>query len=350
MGTVQAISRIKGLSRRMAAKLYAHMPGFLGGLKGHVVILTYHRVVTDREIAAQSIQPGMYVTQEVFAAHMRFLTKHFTVLSFAELLALWDEQRWDAGARYCVVTFDDGWLDNYLYAFPVLSAFRIPATVFLPTGFIGTSDWFWPEKISWLAGQSFRCPYAERIRVQTELKQRTGWAGAERVLEGQEDIDALIESCKTQSQEWITSFTASWADLLGVRWPAERQVVTWDEVREMSAAGISFGSHSVSHRILPALSKEEIRLEAVESWETLSGQSVRAVPVFCYPNGDWSDEVERCVAAAGYRAATTTQFGYESARPADRFGLKRINMHHDVTCTDELFAFHLAGFNHRGRG
>ena len=172
----------------------------------------------------------------------------------------------------------------------------------------------------------------------------------ERALSGPEDIDALIESCKAQPQEWITSFSATWSELLGVRCPVERQVVTWDEVREMSAAGISFGSHSVSHRILPALSTEEIQLEAVESWETLSRQSVRAVPVFCYPNGDRSDEVERCVAAAGYRAATTTQFGYESAKPTDRFRLKRINMHHDVTCTDELFAFHLAGFNHRGRG
>ena len=118
----------------------------------------------------------------------------------------------------------------------------------------------------------------------------------------------------------------------------------------MSATGVTFGSHSVRHRILPGLSKEEMVHEAVESWKVLSSQAVQTVPVFCYPNGDWSDEAARCVEAAGYRAATTTQFGYESARPSQRFGLKRINVHHGVTCTDELFAFHLAGFNHRGRG
>lgn len=350
MGTVQAISRIKASTRRMVASLYAHTPGFLSNLKGKVVILTYHRVVTDREIAEQSIQPGMYVTREVFAAHMRFLAKHFTVLSFAELLTRWDEGPWDANTRYCVVTFDDGWLDNYLYAFQILSTFRMPATVFLPTGFIGASDWFWPEKTSWLARQTLRRPYAERVRVQIELKQRMGGIGPERVFEGQADVDALIEFGKMQSLEWITAFTENWADLLGERWPTNRQVVTWDEVRDMSAAGIAFGSHSVSHRLLPTLSKEEIRKEAVESWDALSRQSIRTVPVFCYPNGDWSDEVEGCVQAAGYRAATTTQFGYESAKPTNRFRLKRINIHHDVTCTDSLFAFHLAGFNHRGRG
>lgn len=348
MGTVQAISRIKAATRHMAAKLYTYAPGFLSSLLGKVVILTYHRVVTDHEIAEQSIQPGMYVTRDVFAAQMRFLAEHFTVLSFADLLTLWDEGSWDANRRYCVVTFDDGWLDNYLYAFPILSASRIPVTIFLPTRFIGTADWFWPEKMSWLARQSFRRPYAERVRVQNELKQRIRQIGAERVLEGQDNIDALIEFGKTQSQEWVISFTESWADLLGERWPTNRQVVTWDEVRDMSAAGIAFGSHSVSHRLLPALSKEEIRQEAVESWETLSRQSIQTVRVFCYPNGDWSDEVKECVQAAGYRAATTTQFGYESATPTNRFGLKRINVHHDVTCTDSLFAFHLAGFNHRG--
>ncbi len=348
MGTVQTISRIKALTRRMAAELYACTPGFLSHLKGKVVILTYHRVVTDREIAEQLIQPGMYVTQEVFAAQMRFLTEHFTPLSFTKLLALWDEGRWDASARYCVVTFDDGWLDNYLHAFPILSALRIPATVFLPTGFIGTADWFWPEKISWLARRSFHRPYAERVRVQTELQQRMGLTGTEYVSESQDGIDALIESCKRQPQKWITALTESWADLLGERWPTDRLLVTWDEVRDMSAAGIDFGSHSVSHRLLPSLSKEEMRQEAVESWEVLLRHSIRTVPVFCYPNGDWSDEVQGCVQAAGYRAATTTQFGYESAKPANRFELKRVNIHHDVTWTDGLFAFHLAGFNHRG--
>lgn len=352
MGTIQAISQVKALTRRMAAELYTHMPGFLNALNDKVVILTYHRVVTHREIAEQSIQPGMYVTRDVFAAQMRFLAQHFTVLSFSDLLRLWDEGRWDAGTRYCVVTFDDGWLDNYLYALPILSTARIPATVFLPTRFIGTSDWFWPEKIAWLAGQSARRPYAERVHMQIELRNRMGWIGAERVFVSQDAdaVDALIEFCKKQSQEWITAFTESWSELLGEKWPTDRRVVTWDEVRDMSAAGIVFGSHSVSHRLLPTLSKEEIQQEVVDSWDELSRHSIRTVPVFCYPNGDYSDEVEGCVRAAGYHAATTTQFGYESATPTNQFGLKRINVHHDVTCTDSLFAFHLAGFNHRDRG
>jgi peptidoglycan/xylan/chitin deacetylase (PgdA/CDA1 family) len=114
----------------------------------------------------------------------------------------------------------------------------------------------------------------------------------------------------------------------------------------MSAAGVSFGSHSATHRILTHLDPSEARKEIEGSWATLRAKPIATVPVFCYPNGDWSAQVARLVEAAGYSAAATTQFGYEGRAPSRRFGLKRINVHDDVTRTPALFAFHLAGFNH----
>ena len=59
MGTVQALIHMKMFARRMAAEIYAHSPAFLRCLKGNVVILTYHRVVSQRELEKESIQPGM---------------------------------------------------------------------------------------------------------------------------------------------------------------------------------------------------------------------------------------------------------------------------------------------------
>ena len=128
--------------------------------------------------------------------------------------------------------------------------------------------------------------------------------------------------------------------------PRNRQVIDWSEAQEMSAAGMSFGSHSATHRILTLLDADQARREIQGSWDTLRAKPVTTVPVFCYPNGDWSPEVARLVEAAGYAAAVTTQFGYEDAAPTQRFALKRINVHDHVTRTPALFAFHLAGFNH----
>ena len=343
MGTIKALEQVKGWARRCAAELYALSPGYLEPLRGKVIILTYHRVVSKKELDAEYIQQGMYVTAETFAMQMRFIKQYFSVISFAELLRLWSEETWNAEQRYCVVTFDDGWLDNYAYALPVLKRNALPATVFLPTTFVGTDRWFWPEQISWLCRHPVLREEGERRRVAGMLQKDYPWLGAPALLAG--DANAIIEGCKVAGQDQIDALIAAWAGQLDVVLPRDRQVINWAEAQEMSAAGVSFGSHSATHRILTHLDLNELLREVEGSWKTLRDQPIVTVPVFCYPNGDWSVEVGRSVEAAGYAAATTTEFGYEDRAPSRRFGLKRINIHDDVTYTPKLFAFHLAGYN-----
>ncbi len=347
MGTVRAIaSSVKSYGRALAAACYAAMPRFLAGLKGKVSILTYHRVLPQSELTEQYIQPGMYVSVDAFNRQMQFLKRHCTVLSFADLLAMWSAKQWDAEQRYCVVTFDDGWLDNYRHAFPLLKWYGIPATIFLPTDYIGTDRWFWPDRVSWLWPRWSERSETEQQRVWHTVRTRHGWCkGLEPALMSS-DVDGFIERCKTQSYDQMTEFIQSWADALHVSLPPDRQVMNWDEVREMAKSGISFGSHSVTHKILTTVSDEELLQEVQGSWDALRGHLDRTVPVFCYPNGNWNEKIGSVVEVAGYEAAVTMEFGHETGVPANRYGLKRINVHHAITCSDSLFGFHLAGWNH----
>lgn len=348
MGTVQAIAcSVKSYGRAMAAACYAAMPGFLSGLKGKVSILTYHRVLSHSELSTQYVQPGMYVSVDVFDRQLQFLKRHCTVLSFADLLAMWATRQWDITQRYCVVTFDDGWLDNYRHAFPLLKRYGIPATIFLPTDYIGTDQWFWPDRISWLWPRWNKQSGAEQHRVWSAVSTQHAWCqGLEQALMGG-DIESLLEGCKPHSYDRIDHFVQSWADALGVLLPSERQVMNWDEVNEMSQSGIFFGSHSMTHKILTTVSDEELLQEVQGSWDALRRRVVRALPVFCYPNGNWNERIGRAVEVAGYEAAVTTEFGYETGVPGNLYALKRINMHEAVTCSDALLGFHLAGWNHR---
>jgi peptidoglycan/xylan/chitin deacetylase (PgdA/CDA1 family) len=345
MGTIKALGQVKAWTRRCAAELYALSPGYLEPLRGKVIILTYHRVVSKKELHAEYIQPGMYVTAETFAMQMQFIKQYFSVISFAELLRLWSDQTWNAEQRYCVVTFDDGWLDNYVYALPVLTRHALPATVFLPTTFIGTNRWFWPEQISWLCRHPIGQNDEKSRQALNVLQREFSWLGGVEMLRNTVDADTIIERCKALAQEQIDAFIAAWARQLDMELPRDRQVINWAEAQEMSAVGVSFGSHSATHRILTHVDANGLLCEIEGSWKTLRAQQIATVPVFCYPNGDWSAEVGRSVEAAGYAAATTTEFGYEDRTPSQRFGLKRINIHNDVTCTPKLFAFHLAGYN-----
>jgi peptidoglycan/xylan/chitin deacetylase (PgdA/CDA1 family) len=346
LGTVKALEQTKAWARRCAAGLYALVPGYLERLRGKAIILTYHRVLSQKELSTGGVQPGMYVTTETFAMHMRFLKENFSVIALGELLRLWSEGKWDAGRRYCVVTFDDGWLDNYLNALPVLKRLGLPATVFLATEFVGTNRWYWPDHIGWLCSHGRPGDTEQRRRTSEALERKFAWLAGSGLPLDHRGRDALIERCKTQAQHKIDALLSAWAQQLDVMLPRNRQVIDWSEAREMSAAGVSFGSHSATHRILTHLAADEARQEIEGSWATLRTKPITTVPVFCYPNGDWSAEVADLVQAAGYAAAVTTQFGYEDPALPRRFALRRIHVHDHVTHTPALFAFHLAGFNH----
>lgn len=345
MGTFAAVSRIKAWARRGAAEVYCRVPGCLAGLRGKAAIVTYHRVLPLADVREHCVQPGMYVTPDVFERHLDFLSAQFQLLTFSELLTLWETRRWDATVRYCVITFDDGWLDTYQHAWPILKRHRVPATVFLPTAYIGTNRWFWPDRLGLVMRNHCREGLSVRQVRARRLQREFPWFATAAAALEQGDTDAVIEWCKQQSQGHIDAFLDLWAEDLKMCYPARRAVMNWEETREMSSAGVEFGSHSVSHRIMTTLSRTDLAEEAEESLSMLRRQGLNPIPVFCYPNGSWSPRVAESVEAAGYRAATTTQFGYESTQPASWFGLKRITMHQSITHDDSLLAFHLAGFN-----
>ena len=144
--------------------------------RGRVVILTYHRVVSDQMVRDEHIQPGMYVRGQSFEAHIAYLRKRFTIISLDELLDLWQTNRLKSDRSYCVITFDDGWKDNYQFAFPVLMKYRIPATIFLATDFIGTARWFWPDQMMLLLekGRQHTTGAADRKAVSTVLAETIG--------------------------------------------------------------------------------------------------------------------------------------------------------------------------------
>ena len=110
------------------------------------IILMYHRVLPSLLAESNFVQPGMYVTIEIFYRHAALLKERFEVISLVELLARLYAGKSVAGC--CAITFDDGWRDNFIHAFDVLQKFQLPSTVFLASAFIGTDKCFWPELLS----------------------------------------------------------------------------------------------------------------------------------------------------------------------------------------------------------
>lgn len=307
-------------------------------------MLMYHRVLTREEVTLQSVQPGMFVLDNVFAQQMSFLKKNFTLLSFQELLDLWRGGTWNHRARYCVVTFDDGWLDNYRHAYPVLQKLGIPATIFLPTDYVGTDEWFWPDHLAFLfKNLADREVEPEELRefgrVISSYFDRDDFSVTAALERGEQLSDRVIEQCKHLPIERIREMVSTLAARLKVSLPQKRVIVNWDEVREMSRGGVSFGSHSCSHRILTTITPEAVSVELAKSKHVLVEQGVNYVPVFCYPNGNSDANIQRQVQACGYEAACSVSMGVEGAHPENKYALRRIGIHNDMTRTIPLFSW-----------
>ncbi|HET8814095.1 MAG TPA: polysaccharide deacetylase family protein [Solirubrobacterales bacterium] len=109
-------------------------------------------------------------------------------------------------------------------------------------------------------------------------------------------------------------------------WIGGEPVASWDEVRELAAAGVAIGSHTRHHHRLTQLTPDERDAELTDSLADLRENVPEASPVLAYPNGDHDDAVCRAAAEAGYELAFTTDKGRNSAG-TDPYRLRRVSVH-----------------------
>ena len=306
------------------------------------LIVGYHRIISPSQ-AGHFLQSGMFVTPETFERHMAFLAKNFNVIPLEELITGIKPKA--QKKTVCVITFDDGWSDFYKNAYPVLSRLSLPATVFLPTNFIGSNQSFWTDTLSRMLCRERVFPRAlpaadpaSAAYVHSILFCRSK---DERRVE--EAISRLKPLPPGQRDAVLNALSAYFEEAPGL---ASRHFLNWDEIAAMRDSGIiSFGSHTASHPILTTITEPQIVDELEQSRaELLShGAADPSFVPFCYPNGNYSRNIETLVQQAGYSAAVTTQPGPISL-PADQYSLCRTLVHQDISSNIPLLAARISHF------
>ena len=305
------------------------------------VILMYHRVITP-DCKKEPIQAGMYVEPDTFRLHLQFLKKHFQVISFLELSENLNLDRYhNLHKPLCILTFDDGWLDFYQNAFPLLKEYQVPATVFLPTNFVGTHHYFWTDRLALsLYHANKKMPTVEESNDQlvNRILQLPG------PIESRVDkAIKILKDCKSQQIEQTIAYLIS---IFGYDQSSpNRMFINWQEAREMNRTGVvSFGSHTANHEILTSLDNNELGHQIVSARVKLIAEKVvdqDFIP-FCYPNGNYNTHVADMVKAAGYQVAVTTDTGWNNNH-SDVFALKRIGIHQDMASTVAMYACRIVG-------
>ena len=292
--------------------------------KRHLIVLAYHRI-GDEEQARYD--PGLFsATMQEFEWQVSHVKSHLGVLSLDEALD-WLEHPNVRHGGAALITFDDGYLDNYKTAFPVLHSQGVEGTFFLATSFVGTNRIPWWDRLAyairWTDQQEILLEVPRPIRFDLRTTPR------EQVLR---KMLSLYKSPEVMDNEQFLSAVDAAS---GVAPPAdpERLFLDWDEAAEMVAGGMRIASHTHRHELLAKLSLDN-QVEELQRSRALIEErlSVRA-DVLAYPVGGptaFSPMTYRALEQTGYRAAFSYYGGVNRPGRTDRFNIRRIPIDSDL--------------------
>ncbi len=302
-------------------------------------VLMYHRILPATDSRFQQEEPGMLVTPDSLAMHLREIKKHFEVVSLGDWVKA-KEKGEKLPTKACAITFDDGWLDNFEFALPVLKAESTPATLFAVAEKIGTEFQFWPNIIAMLllsGANKTMCkhPFFNQLASQLDNLPKHP---------NRDQLANIILQLKQFSDKDIFDALAeiNWQELCAEKpLPA---LMDWAQLKAMQDSGlVEIGSHTCTHRRLTnALNTEDLRHEIITSKTILEERLHKPVNLFCFPNGDYNSEALVLV-KEHYQAAVTTRRGI-NVTPKEFHELTRIGLHDEVSHTKALFRSRLSGW------
>ena len=319
-----------------------------------LLVLTYHRVLPEGHPARETEQPGMLVSPELLKMHFEVLERYFTPIHLDDWLRAAKAGDPPLG-RAVAVTFDDGWRDNYDYALPVLKEAGMPATIFLVTDMVGSHYRFWPNRLADTL-KVWRPHFNQRLDEQTRSRMLAlgiplDATGSDATPEW---IDMVITRCKVANDASMHALldavetalpenTTSKAHLQAEE-NDQRDLLDWEEIRAMSNTGlVRFGSHTRRHtRLLDDVAPEIVMDEVTGSKQLLEDRLGQTVPLFCYPNGDYSPRAYAAVASS-YEGAMSTERGWNTSR-FDPYAIRRIGIHGDVSTNRIAFLARTSGW------
>lgn len=277
-------------------------------LRGSLTILTYHSF-------SKYWPPGTFSSLPIsrFERQIRYLKKHYHLVSLKQGYEYLRNK--EKGEKpWLAITIDDGFGDNHKYAWPVLSRYQVPATIFLATDFIDSGRPPWPTQLAEIfdnagSGIAEGCTFLKNSDVIDRVAGRRTLKSSWRSLAPEDRFKRLAELRQQLGVDTVTSHPP----------------LTWDQIREMSSAGIDFGSHTAFHSILSEVGEICVKREVEEAKKRIEDELQISCHLFAYPDGKYNENVMEIVQSSGHHLAVTQDFGCNTDAKQP-FALKRIEM------------------------
>lgn len=292
-------------------------------LRHDIRILAYHRVLESVEPEGFRFDLDLVsASSEAFRQQLEIVKRRFVPMRFDELIDCVERGR-PVPSRAVLITFDDGYDDNYRIAWPILRDAGMSAMFFVSTGHIDSGlpyayDWL-VHMLCTTAADRLRAPeLAIDWPLPVDLHMRRQMAS--QLLDRIKTLDAGAQ------QQLIDRLQGEWSMPADSGHPDCRPM-DWAQLREMRAAGMEIGSHGVDHRMLAKMEPVAMREEIAASKRSIEREVGSEALVISYPVGGtdaYNDQVVDAARAAGYRMACSYLAGPETMRPASRYQMRRI--------------------------
>jgi peptidoglycan/xylan/chitin deacetylase (PgdA/CDA1 family) len=270
-----------------------------------VLVLNYHRI---GDWTTSPFDHALWsATAEGFDAQLALLAREADVVGPADVAALAHGGR----GRHVLITFDDGYRDNYEVALPLLRAHGLTATFFLATGFLDRPHVAWWDEIAWMTRSATRQlpggAEAAGKRFTHEYKHMVSERKAAFLDEIAEQTGAGRSDAAAAAGMWMS----------------------WDEARAMRDAGMSIGGHTVTHPVLGSLDEAAQRMEVVGCRERIAAELGEPMRWFSYPvgfPGSFDATTRRLLDEQGVELAFSFYGGWLPSGALDPLDVPRVNV------------------------
>jgi len=304
-----------------------------------LTVLNYHRIDDVNNPEFDTFRPNVSATPSEFARQIEYISLNYRVISIPELVTF-IRSGVSLPSRSALITFDDGYLDNYTYAYPVLKKFKLQAVIFLATDFIGTDKPFYWDLVAYC--------FHKTQKDNADLPG-IGLVSWEDQPAREKHMLKWIEALKKIPEQEKQKIVNRLPQILDVSIPADHfrnLTISWEQARELTENGIVMGGHTASHPILTRIALEQAKSELSTSKHRIEDEIKMPVLSLAYPNGqttDFNPEIMKLTRDLGYEVAFSLLSGPTSYTSVMRqpFAVRRIFLSHEDNFP--RFAAKLAG-------
>ena len=262
--------------------------------------------------------PSNHISPEIFEQQMEYLSRKKNVIFMSELA---EELIKGNSIRNnsVILTFDDGYLDNYLVAAPILKKYNLKATIFLPTGYISRTEIQWIDEI-----------YSV---VNKRNNNNIEYQGVSYNLEETEDFysfynavcnDLITVDCYNTRRKILDDITIK----LDSKIQLPQLTMSWEDVNKMLSeySNIEIGGHTVDHLDLSNICISDIKKEINDSWTKIREYTNKEPLLFSCPYGRNSEDIINTLSKESQYCASIgdCNFNVTVNRTTDIWDIKRV--------------------------